>query len=135
MVTKKFFVLLVYHVQTKHEASSRTLHKCQKRLVSLVPYILKLSKTKNQYSKSDMFVTQVCLNPFPNKPWFLHVCSTSLLKTLWKKEKLLLTSNLSYSHSVFYPFGRLSAISSNLKLLSANSLSLNESKVCRLGKG
>ena len=21
-------------------------------------------------------------NPFPNKPWFLHVCSTSLLKTL-----------------------------------------------------
>ena len=22
------------------------------------------------------------LNPFPNKPWFLRVCSTSLLKTL-----------------------------------------------------
>ena len=27
-------------------------------------------------------ITQVFLfNPFPNKPWFLRVCSTSLLKT------------------------------------------------------
>ena len=46
----------------------------------------------------------------PNKPWFLHVCSTSLLKTLGEKEKLLVTSNFSFSNSVFYPFGELSAI-------------------------
>ena len=26
-------------------------------------------------------------NPFPNKPWFLRVCCTILLKTLWEKEK------------------------------------------------
>ena len=44
------------------------------------------------------------INPFPNKPWFLHVFSTSLLKTLRQKEKLLVTSNFSFSHSVFYPF-------------------------------
>ena len=50
------------------------------------------------------------LNPFPNKPWFLRVCSTSLLKTLWEKEKLLITSNFSFSHSVFYLFRTLSAI-------------------------
>ena len=50
------------------------------------------------------------LNPFPNKPWFLHVFSRSLLKTLGEKEKLLMTSNFSLSHSVFYPFGELSAI-------------------------
>ena len=25
-------------------------------------------------------------NPFPDKPWFLHVCSTSLLKTVEKGE-------------------------------------------------
>ena len=31
------------------------------------------------------------VNPFPNKPWFLRVCSISLLKTLWEKEKLLVT--------------------------------------------
>ena len=49
-------------------------------------------------------------NPFPNKPWFLRVCSTSLLKTLWEKEKLLVTSNFSFSRSVFYSFGELSAV-------------------------
>ena len=52
----------------------------------------------------------VCiLNPFPNKPWFLRICSTSLLKALREKEKLLVTSNFSFSHSVFYPFGEFSA--------------------------
>ena len=50
------------------------------------------------------------INPFQNKPWFLHVCSTSLLKTLWEKEKLLVTSDFSFSHSVFYQFAELSAI-------------------------
>ena len=50
------------------------------------------------------------LNPFPNKPWFLRVCSANLLKTLWEKEKLLEASNFSFSHSVFYSFGELSAV-------------------------
>ena len=40
----------------------------------------------------------------------LRVCSASLLKTLWEKEKLLVTSNFSFSHSVFYPFEELSII-------------------------
>ena len=52
----------------------------------------------------------MAFNPFPNKPWFLRVCSLSLLKTLWEKEKLLITSNFSFSHSVFYPFGELTTI-------------------------
>ena len=43
-------------------------------------------------------------NPFPNKAWFLRVCSTNLLKTQREKEKLLVTSNFSFSHSVFYLF-------------------------------
>ena len=38
------------------------------------------------------------------------VYSTSLLKTLWEKEKLLVTSNFSFFHSIFYPSGELSAI-------------------------
>ena len=50
------------------------------------------------------------INPFPNKPWFLRVCSTSLLKTLWENEKLLVMSNFSFSHIVFYPFRELSII-------------------------
>ena len=49
-------------------------------------------------------------NPFQNQPWFLRVSNTSPLKTLWEKEKLLITSNFSFSDSVFYPFGKISAI-------------------------
>ena len=41
------------------------------------------------------------LSPSPNEQWFLCVCSTSLLKTLWEKEKLLITSNFSFSYNVF----------------------------------
>ena len=32
------------------------------------------------------------------------------LKTLWEKEKLLITSNFSFSYNVFYPFQGLSAL-------------------------
>ena len=60
--------------------------------------------------KSLKFVVWERVNPFQNKPWFFCVCSTSLLKTLWEKEKLLIMSNFSFSYSVFYPFGELSAI-------------------------
>ena len=69
--------------------------------------------------KYDFF--PFAFNHCPNKPWFLSVCSTSLLKTLWEKEKLLVTSNFNFFHSVlknFLPF------SSNLKM-SANCFSLD----------
>ena len=52
--------------------------------------------------KSPKFIIWKTVNPFPNKPWFLRICSTSLLKILWEKEKLLVTSNFTFSHSVFY---------------------------------
>ena len=77
-----------------------------------------------------------CVNPFPNKPWFLRVCSISLLKTLWEKEKLLVTSNFSFSHrpTVFsICLDNFLLLSSNSKLSSANSFSLEECKMCRLG--
>ena len=59
----------------------------------------------------------VKINPFPNKPWFLCVCSTSLMKTLREKEKLLVTSNFSFSHSVFYPIGQLTTIFLKFKIV------------------
>ena len=49
-------------------------------------------------------------NPFPNKHWFSRVCSTSLLKTLWEKEKLLVAKIFSFFRSVFYPFQAFSVI-------------------------
>ena len=44
-------------------------------------------------------------NPFAHNDTFWRHWETSLLKTLWVKEKLLLTSNFSFSHSVLYLFG------------------------------
>ena len=41
----------------------------------------------------------------------------SAVKTLWEKEKLLVTSNFSFSRSVFYPFGELSAIFIKLEIV------------------
>ena len=39
----------------------------------------------NDYS----YKVKICnLNPFPNKPWFLRVCSTCHLKTLWGKGEI-----------------------------------------------
>ena len=50
-----------------------------------------------------------CIHPVTNKPIFSRVPNTSLLKTLWEKEKLFITSNFSFSHSIVYAFGELSA--------------------------
>ena len=36
---------------------------------------------------------------------------------LWEKEKLLLTSNFSFSHNFFYHFRELSAISIKIKIV------------------
>ena len=52
--------------------------------------------------------------------WYLHVYSTSLLKTLWDKEKLLVSCNFSFSHSVFYLFGELSSISIKFEFVDCN---------------
>ena len=60
--------------------------------------------------KKKKFVNICIFNPFPNKPWFVRVFISSLLKTLWEKEKLLVKSNFSFSHRVFYSFLELSAI-------------------------
>ena len=55
----------------------------------------------------------ICLvksEPFPKQALVFMRLGTSLLKTLWEKEKLLVTGNFFFSLSVFYPFGELSAV-------------------------
>ena len=42
-----------------------------------------------------------------NKPLFLRVCNSSLMKTLWEKEKLLVMSNFSFSLQCFLPICRI----------------------------
>ena len=97
----------------------------------LVLLYLSISEREKPYEE----IWHEVLNLFPNKPWFLRVYSKSLLKTLWEKEKLLVTSNFSFSHSVFYQVVELLPFSYHLKLSSANSFSLAKSKICRMGKG
>ena len=73
-------------------------------------------------------------NPFPNNPWVLCVSSTSLLKALWKRRNCSLRA-ISFFPTVFSTrLGNFSPFPSNLKLSSANSFSLEESKICCLGK-
>ena len=62
------------------------------------------------------------LMPLGNKPF----------ENTEENEKLLITSNFSFSHSVFYPF---LIFLSKLKLSSGNSFSLEESKICHLVLG
>ena len=71
-------------------------------------------------------------NPFSNKPWFSCAFSTSLLKTLWEKEKLLVMSNSPFPTVFSTLLENFLSFSSNLKLLSANSVCLKGSKICCL---
>ena len=75
------------------------------------------------------------VNSFSSKRWFLRIYHASLLKTLWEKEKLLVMSNFSFFHCVFYPFGGFQPFSSNMKLSHGNSFSFEESEFCRVEKG
>ena len=84
------------------------------------------------FSKSLLALS---FHPFSNKPSFLRVCIIGLLKTMWEKEKLLVTSNFSFSTMCSPGFENLLPFSSNLTLSPVIFLSLEESKICRLGKG
>ena len=65
---------------------------------------------KSTYQGQPALTIHLIVNPFPNKRWFLRVCSTSVLKTQWEKEKLLVMSNFSFSNCVFYLSGELCTI-------------------------
>ena len=80
-------------------------------------------------------ITELDLNPFPNKPWFLCVCSINVLKTLREKEKLLLTSNFSFSHNVFYPLREHSAIFIKFKIVVCKLFHFGRVQNLSFGKG
>ena len=44
------------------------------------------------------------LNPSPNKSWFLHVCSTSVLKTMWEKGEIAHNEQFLLFPQCFLPF-------------------------------
>ena len=82
--------------------------------------------------KTDLFFL---FNPFPNKPWFLRVGRTSLENTVGKGEIARNKQFLLFPQCFLPVWRTFCHFLTNLKLPSANSFSLEESKICRLGKG
>ena len=70
---------------------------------------------------------------FLKQALLLRVCSTRLWKTLQEKEKCSKQAIFSVSHSVFYPFGKLSSIFIKFKIVVCKFS--EESKICHLRKG
>ena len=77
----------------------------------------------------------IWISPFPHNDTFWHPWETRVLKTLWVKEKLLVTSNFSFNHSVFYLLENFLLFPSNLKLSSADCFNLGQSKILSSGNG
>ena len=74
-------------------------------LVIFQKIVNSLRITLYQQQMIGLVQTQGIFNPFLHNDTFWRTWETSLLKTLWEKEKLLVTSNFSFSHNVFYLFG------------------------------
>ena len=93
------------------------------------------SLLEDTYQNNFPCLLDLGFNPFPNKPWFLHVCRTSLLKTLREKEKLLIMSNFSFSHSVFYLFVELSVIFKKFEVVVCKHFQFGRVLNLSFGKG
>ena len=111
------------------ESISRRQIKCYLKYVIRFHVVEKIGEKQKMLVSSIFSFSYIVFNmlfperrqksPLPGKVltlsqtspgFYVSAVLVSLLKTLWEKEKLLLVSNFSFSHSVFYPFGELSAI-------------------------
>ena len=52
-----------------------------------------------------------------------------------EKEKLLVTSNFSFFHSVFYPFGKRSTIFTETEIVVCKLLQFGQFEIMSFGKG
>ena len=93
------------------------------RLQMLLTWTQRTAIIPDQGSYSPIF-----LNTFPNKPWILRVCSTSLLKTQWEKENCSLWAISPFPTVFSTRLDNFLPFLSNLELSSANSFSLEGSK-------
>ena len=71
----------------------------------------------------------------PKQALVLMCLQNKSLKTLREKEKLLVTSNFSFSYRVFYPFGELSSIFIKIKIVLCKLFQFGRVKNLSLGKG
>ena len=86
------------------------------------------------FSQMVLYVTMH--NPFPNKTWFLRVCSTSLLKTQQEKEKIARNEQFLLFQQCFPPVWGNFCHFPRIQNCRLQTLSVLEgSKIYRLGKG
>ena len=69
------------------------------------------------------------INSFPNKPWFFMFLQCKSFENTAGKGEIAHNEQFLLFPQCFLPIYR------SLKLLSANCLSLEESKICHFGKG
>ena len=108
--TPKSWVLTTLKGFRKHSGKLMTTLFKKKIILATSIFFSSTSVFKSALPTGWNRIVWLWFSPFPNKPLFLRVCNTSLLKTLWNKEKLLVMNNFSFSHSFFYPFEKLSII-------------------------
>ena len=88
------------------------------------------------YLELIVFRLLVLVNPFPNKPWFYTCLQYKSVENTVGKEEIARNEQFLLFPQCFLPDWRIFLpFSSNLKLSSANSFSLEESKICPLGSG
>ena len=59
--------------------------------------------------------------------FYVSAVQVFFFKTLWEKEKLLIKSNFSFSHTVFYLFGEISAIFFKSKIVGGKLFQFGKS--------
>ena len=86
--------------------------------------------------QSKILVSGNGLNLYHTNLTFNDPVERSLLKTLWEKEKMLVTGIFSFSHNVFLPFPKqISFFQSHLFCrLQINAFNLDQSKMLSFGK-
>ena len=74
-------------------------------------------------------------NLFPNKPWFLHVCSTNILKTLLGKGAISCKEQVLLFPQCFLPFQKTFCHFIKFTIVICELFKFEELKICRLAKG
>ena len=88
-----------------------------------------------RYAECSKVINTCHIYPFPSKPWFLCVCSTSLF-TVGKGDIARNKQFLLFPQCFFETLSKNFLLSlSNLKMSFANPFSLEESKIYCLVKG
>ena len=75
------------------------------------------------------------INPLPYNDKFRCTGGKSILKTLWEKMKMLVSSIFFFSHNVFYPMKDNFNVLSNILFVVCKCFQFGKPKVLSTGKG